>query len=140
MNHQKVKLMVKIAMEDKKFIRHGRGVIGIGLLDYLFINCFYSFLAYTASFFLILLAYVFAGFNQIMDIFMKTELKTVFSVVVALYLLGLTVYLLIAVVYYRHKYAKNRKFLTINNRRITMLKRNYYKQEDGRTAQKKHEK
>ncbi|MDO5695134.1 MAG: hypothetical protein Q4P30_00035 [Eubacteriales bacterium] len=126
MNYGKVILMAKIAVEDKRNLSRSRKVIGIGLLEYLFINCFFSFLAFTLAFFIGGAAYVVARFDFIMESFMKISLKNIGWTVFGTYLMTLFIYMLIVIIYYYRKYYRHRRFIYMNNRRIRALKRKYY--------------
>lgn len=126
MDIRKIKLMARITIDEKVNMTNNRKVVGVGLLDFLFINSFYSFLSYTVSFVILAAGYTFVRFNDIMSILVgNRSLKDVAWVVFSIYAIGLVVYLLISLVIFYKKYNKLRSVIKLNNNRIKFLSRKY---------------
>lgn len=126
MNIKKIKLMASIAIDDKKHMVNNRKVVGVGVLDFLFIHSFYSFISYTISFGILALGYVFARFNSLMVTLMEISLKDLAWIVASIYFIGLIIYLLISLIIFYRRYNKLREVILLNNNRIKFLSRKYF--------------
>lgn len=129
MNTNKVKLMTKIAIEDKKYSMYNNKVSGIGLGDYIFINLFSSFIAYSLCFLILALASGLLIFDKIVDILLSFNILDSLLLVIFTYLIGLVVYLLITAYIASKNYSIERKYIIRNNKRISFLKDKFYKED-----------
>lgn len=122
----KIKLMTKIVMEDESAglskSRFGNADLG----DYLFIQGFFSFIAYTVAFFILTACIAIININSITNIFIYMRPKDLIFVYLAVYLSGLILYEICCSIYFYKKYRKNIVKIKRNTKRISILKKNFF--------------
>lgn len=123
---KKVKMMTKIAVEDKKYNMSNNKVSGISVGDYISLNCFSAFISYSLCFIIVsgMISLIF--FEKIVSIILNFNIMDAFYLGIFAYLIGLIAYLLIIVVISYRRYSHERKYIIRNNRRINILKQNFY--------------
>lgn len=122
----KVKLMTKIAIEDKKYSLVNNKATGTSSADYVFMSCFKSFIAYSICFMIIAMSIVMIGFEKFTQMIFKYDITDLLWVAIGIYIIGLIVYMIIIIFISLNKYAKDRNNIIKNNKRIAILKQNFY--------------
>lgn len=126
MDKSKVKLMTKIAVEDKKNKLSTSTMTGRDLGDYLFLEGFFAFIAYSIVYVISTLIMVFINIENIVTIFINSKFSDVTMGYIVLYIAGLIIYEFTCLVYFRYKYKKYSKKVNMNNKRIKILKQYFY--------------
>ncbi len=126
LNPNKVKLMTKIAVEDKKHSMVNNKVSGITLTDYIFINCFYAFIAYSICFIIVSMAILVLFFESMVDLLLNFNIADAIWIALGIYLIGLVIYLLVIIYTSIRRYNIDRKYIIRNNKRIMILKNRFH--------------